>query len=151
MSRLLAIMEAVAARTDEAPVAPTDTAAKKRPRAAGTRRRETRSIPVPAPPLPAAQIGKRTRAVLDLLAWMIGSLALMWLLGGWTFVSAFCGFDWDAPCGKRYVAGWGVIALTIAAILGLALLTRRRFVVDTQPPRLRLTQRSPAAGPSKND
>ncbi|WP_419911567.1 hypothetical protein [Candidatus Poriferisodalis sp.] len=67
----------MAARTDEAPVAPTGTAAKKRPRAAGTRRRETRSIPVPAPRQPAAQIGKRTRAVMDLLAWMFGSLALM--------------------------------------------------------------------------
>ena len=129
VSRLLAIMEAMAARTDEAPVAPTGTAAKKRPRAAATRRRETRSILVPAPLQPAAQIGKRTRAVMDLLAWVFGSLALMWFLGGWIFVSAFCGFDWDAPCEKRYVAGWGVIALTIAAILGLAFLTRRRSVV----------------------
>ncbi len=96
-----------------------------------TRRSETRPIPVLAPPQPAAQIGRRPRAVIDLLAWMFGSLALMWFLGGWIFVSAFCGFDWDAPCEKRYVAGWGVIALTIAAILGLALLTRRRSVVVT--------------------
>ena len=66
---------------------------------------------------------------MDLLAWTLGSLALMWFLGGWIFGTAFCGFDWDAPCEQRYVAGWSVIALTIAAILGLALLTRRRSVV----------------------
>ena len=53
----------------------------------------------------------------------------MWFVGVWGFGSAFCGFDWDAPCEQRYVAGWSAIALTIAAILGLALLTRRQSVV----------------------
>lgn len=66
---------------------------------------------------------------MDLVVWILGSMFLMWFLGGWMFVAAFCGFDWDAPCEKRYAAGWTVIALTIAAILGLALLTRRRSIV----------------------
>ena len=53
----------------------------------------------------------------------------MWSLGGFVFASAFCGADWDAPCGQRYAAGWIVIAVTIAATLGLAFLFRRRVVV----------------------
>ncbi|WP_419946527.1 hypothetical protein [Candidatus Poriferisodalis sp.] len=66
---------------------------------------------------------------MGLLGWLFGSLFLTWYLGGWGLVAAFCGFDWDAPCKQRYVAGWTAIAVTIAAILGLALLTRRRSVV----------------------
>ena len=66
---------------------------------------------------------------MDLVVWIFGSLAVMWFLGGWIFASAFCGSDWDAPCEKRYAAGWTVIALTIAAIVGLALLARRRSIV----------------------
>ena len=63
------------------------------------------------------------------MAWAFGSLLLMWSLGGFVFVSAFCGSDWDATCEQRYWAGWIVIAVTIAATLGLALLFRRRSVV----------------------
>ena len=92
-------------------------------------RTTTQPLPVPAPRPPTKPLGERAFAVMDLLAWWFGSLALMWFVGVWGFGSAFCGFDWDAPCEQRYVAGWSVIALTIAAILGLALLTRRRFVV----------------------
>ena len=68
---------------------------------------------------------------MDLLAWLFGSLALMWFVGVWAFGSAFCGIDWDNACAERYVAGWAVVAATIAAIVGLGLLTRRRFVVVT--------------------
>ena len=64
-----------------------------------------------------------------LLAWTLGALYLTWMLGGWIFVSAFCGSDWDATCEQRYAAGWIVIAVTIAATLGLAFLIRRRSVV----------------------
>ena len=64
-----------------------------------------------------------------LLAWTLGALYLTWTLGGWIFVSAFCGSDWDATCEQRYAAGWIVIAVTITATLGLALLFRRRSVV----------------------
>ena len=62
------------------------------------------------------------------MAWAFGALFLTWLLG-WVFTSAFCGFDWDAPCETRYAAGSIVIAVTIAATLGLAFLFRRRSVV----------------------
>lgn len=88
-----------------------------------------RPLPDLAPRPPTKPLDERAFAVMDLLAWLFGSLALMWFVGVWGFGSAFCGFDWDAPCEQRYVAGWTVIALTIAAILGLALLTRRRFVI----------------------
>ncbi len=122
-------MEAMAAIADEVPVGSTNTVKKQRRRAARSRRSAARPIPVPVPQPPTTQLGERAFAVMDLLAWLFGSLALMWFVGVWTFGSAFCGFDWDAPCEQRYIAGWSVIALTIAAILGLALLTRRRFVV----------------------
>ena len=86
-----------------------------------------RAVPPPQPHVvrPAGRID----AAVDLLAWTFGALFLMWFLGGWVFASAFCGFDWDAPCEQRYVAGWIVIAVTIAATLGLAFLFRRRSVV----------------------
>ena len=122
-------MEAMTAIADEVPVGSTNTVKKQRRRAARSRRSAARPIPVPPPRPGDTQPGRRTSAVMDLLAWMLGSLALMWILGGLIFTSAFCGFDWEAPCEQRYVAGWSVIALTIAAILGLALLTRRRSVV----------------------
>ena len=96
---------------------------------ARTSRTTIRPLPILAPRAPAKPLGERAIAVADLLAWLFGSLAVMWFVGVWGFGSAFCGFDWDAPCAQRYVAGWSVIALTIAAILGLALLTRRRSVV----------------------
>jgi len=66
---------------------------------------------------------------VHLSVWLFGSLFLSLYLGGFGFGTAFCGFDWDAPCEQRYVAGWTVIAVTIAATVGLALLTRRRSIV----------------------
>ena len=88
-----------------------------------------RPRPVPPPQPHAERSGGRIGAVAGLLAWTFGSLCLMWTLGGFVFVSAFCGSDWDAPCQQRYAAGWIVIAVTIAATLGLAFLFRRRVVV----------------------
>ena len=69
--------------------------------------------------------------MVDLVGWLFGSLLVMWFVGVWGFGSAFCGSDWDNACAERHVAGWAVIAATLAAIVGLALLTRRRFVVVT--------------------
>ena len=88
-----------------------------------------RPLPVP-PPVPSTELlGRRTGVVAHLSVWLLGSLFLTWYFGGWGFVTAFCGADWDAPCRQRYVAGWAVIAVTIAAIIGLAFLTRRRSIV----------------------
>ena len=88
----------------------------------------TRPLPVPPPQPHVVRPARRIDAVAALLAWTLGALFLTWLLG-WVFVSAFCGSDWDAPCEQRYWPGWIVIAVTIAATLGLALLFRRRSVV----------------------
>ena len=88
-------------------------------------------LAVLAPRAPAQPLGERAFAVVDLLGWLFGSLFVMWFVGVWGFGSAFCGSDWDNACAERHVAGWAVIAATIAAIVGLALLTRRRFVVAT--------------------
>lgn len=117
---------------DEDPtIGPSDAVMNEPRHAAGTRRSEARPLPVLAPRLPAKPLGERVFAVVDLLGWLFGSLFVMWFVGLWAFGSAFCGFDWDNACAERHVAGWAVIAATIAAIVGLALLTRRRFVVVT--------------------
>ncbi len=87
-----------------------------------------RPMPVPPPRPSTGLLDRRPGVVAHLLAWLLGSLFLSWYLGGWVFGTAFCGFDWDAPCEQRYVAGWTVIAVTIAAIVGLAFLTRRRSI-----------------------
>ena len=112
-------------------IGPSDAVMNEPRRAAGTRRSEARPLPVLAPRLPAKPLGERAFAVVDLLGWLFGSLFVMWFVGLWAFGSAFCGFDWDNACAERHVAGWAVNATTIAAIVGLALLTRRRFVVAT--------------------
>ena len=89
----------------------------------------TRPRPVPPPHPHAVRPAGRIGAAAGLLAWALGALFLMWFLGGAGFTSAFCGADWEAPCEQRYAAGWTVIAVTIAATLGLAFLFRRRVVV----------------------
>ena len=98
---------------------------------AHTRRTTMQPLPVLAPRPPVQPLGERACAGLDLLGWLFGSLFVMWVVGLWAFGSAFCGIDWDNACAERHVAGWAVVAATIAAIVGLALLTRRRFVVAT--------------------
>ncbi|MDE0320353.1 MAG: hypothetical protein OXI97_10780 [Acidimicrobiaceae bacterium] len=90
-----------------------------------------RPLPVPPPRQGTELLDRRPGVVAHLFAWLLGSLFVSLYLGGWGFGTAFCGFDWDAPCKQRYVAGWAVIAVTIAAILGLAFLTRRRSIVVT--------------------
>ena len=88
-----------------------------------------RPLPVP-PPRPSTEpLDGRSGVIVGLLVWLFGSLFLSLYLGGFGFGTAFCGVDWDAPCKQRYLAGWTVIAVTIAATLGLALLTRRRPIV----------------------
>lgn len=121
----------MAAIADEVPIGSTHSVKKRPKRAAGTRRGEARPLPVLVPRPPAQPLGERAFAVVDLVGWLFGSLAVMWFVGLWAFGSAFCGIDWENACAERYVAGWAVIAATIAAIVGLALLTRRRFVVVT--------------------
>lgn len=117
---------------DEHPtIGPTDAVMNEPGRAAGTKRSDARPLPVLARRPPAHPLGERALAVVDLLVWLFGSLFVMWFVGVWAFGSAFCGSDWDNACAERHVAGWAVIAATIAAIVGLALLTRRRFVVAT--------------------
>lgn len=88
-----------------------------------------RPLPVPPPRPSTGLLGTRPGVVVGLVVWLFGSLFLSFYLGGFGFATAFCGFDWDAPCKQRYLAGWTVIAVTIAATLGLALLTRRRSIV----------------------
>lgn len=124
-------MGVMAAIADEGHVGSTNTLKRRRRRAARTSRATIRPIPIPAPRPPAKPLGERAFAVVDLLGWLFGSLFVMWFVGVWAFGSAFCGSDWDNACAERHVAGWAVIAATIAAIVGLALLTRRRFVVAT--------------------
>lgn len=95
------------------------------PRSAKT----TRPRPVPPPPLHAERPAERIGLAAALFAWTLGALILMWVPGGFVFASAFCGSDWDAMCEQRYAAGWVVIAVTIAATLGLSFLFRRRSVI----------------------
>ncbi|WP_420439311.1 hypothetical protein [Candidatus Poriferisodalis sp.] len=89
----------------------------------------TRPRPVPPPPGHAGQPADRIGPVAALLTWALGALILMWFPGGLVFAGAFCGSDWEAICKQRYAAGWVVIAVTIAATLGLSFLFRRRSVV----------------------
>ncbi|WP_420446780.1 hypothetical protein [Candidatus Poriferisodalis sp.] len=89
----------------------------------------TRPRPAPPPPPHAERPAERIGAAGGLSAWALGALFLMWFPGGAGFTSAFCGADWDAPCQQRYSAGWIVVAVTIAATLGLSFLFRRRSVV----------------------
>ena len=69
----------------------------------------TRPLPVPPPQPHAVRPAGPIGAVAGLMSWALGSLLLMWSLGGFVFASAFCGSDWDAPCEQRYVAAWIVI------------------------------------------
>ena len=89
----------------------------------------TRPRPVPPPPGHAHRTAERIEHVAALLTWALGVLILMWFPGGFVFTGAFCGTEWDAICEQRYAAGWVVIAVTIAATLGLSFLFRRRSVV----------------------
>ena len=64
-----------------------------------------------------------------MLLWLVGLLALTWLVGGALFVGLFCGFDWEEACRQRYEIGWAVIVLTISASLVLAWRLRNRCVM----------------------
>lgn len=63
-----------------------------------------------------------------LAAWLLGSAALT-LIGSVAFTTAFCGSDWEAPCLQNYIAGWVVIALTVAATQLLTWFLGSRFVM----------------------